>query len=176
MADPDRRDPRRGLTVAHDAARDGFGDTVRVLVDCGADVNLVDARGNLPLHLAARGGHTGVVALLMGRTAQPELHNSQGRTAHDLALQGGHVESSAASTGSMHEGQVKERMSQSSMHSTCYLIRGRRLLVWVDTFPVAGSVRLGFVEQGDIVGETETQHRPATRRHSSESQQSYTKS
>lgn len=46
-----------------------------------------------------------------------------------------------------------------SIHDGCslhllpsYLIRGRWLLVWVHTFPVAGSVRLGFVEQGNVIG------------------------
>uniref|UniRef100_A0A8D3A1K6 Cyclin-dependent kinase inhibitor 2C (p18, inhibits CDK4) n=1 Tax=Scophthalmus maximus TaxID=52904 RepID=A0A8D3A1K6_SCOMX len=52
-ARPDVRDPVLGLTVTHDAARGGFAHTVRALLQHGANVDLVDDRGNLPLHLAA---------------------------------------------------------------------------------------------------------------------------
>eukprot|EP00064_Thunnus_orientalis_P014051 superscaffoldBa00002389_g14092 len=84
-ANPNLRDPACGLTVTHDAAREGFVDTVRVLLDHGADVNLVDDQGNLPLHLAARQGHLEVVQMLIGRTAEPNMFNSQGCTAGQLA-------------------------------------------------------------------------------------------
>ncbi|KAK7889775.1 hypothetical protein WMY93_025335 [Mugilogobius chulae] len=70
-ANPCMRDPIYGLTVIHDAAREGFEDTVRVLLDYGADVNVADDRGFLPLHLAAMKGHSSVVRLLSGRTALP---------------------------------------------------------------------------------------------------------
>uniref|UniRef100_A0A8D3A162 Uncharacterized protein n=1 Tax=Scophthalmus maximus TaxID=52904 RepID=A0A8D3A162_SCOMX len=56
-ARPDVRDPVLGLTVTHDAARGGFAHTVRALLQHGANVDLVDDRGNLPLHLAATAGH-----------------------------------------------------------------------------------------------------------------------
>uniref|UniRef100_A0A3Q3XJE4 Uncharacterized protein n=1 Tax=Mola mola TaxID=94237 RepID=A0A3Q3XJE4_MOLML len=64
-ADPNLRDPACGLTVTHDAAREGFADSVRVLVEHGADVNIVDGHGNLPLHLAAREGHLEAMRLLL---------------------------------------------------------------------------------------------------------------
>ncbi|CAL8253750.1 unnamed protein product [Merluccius merluccius] len=82
-AEPDRRDPVLGLTVAHDAARDGFLDMLEVLVAHGADVNLADDRGNLPLHLAAQEGHAAAVALLERHTANPGQRNREGRTAYD---------------------------------------------------------------------------------------------
>lgn len=85
-ADPNLPDPDCGLTVMHDAAREGFIDSVLVLVDHGADANLVDGRGNLPLHLAAREGHLEVVRLLIGRTANPQKRNCLGHTAYRLAL------------------------------------------------------------------------------------------
>ncbi|XP_040895359.1 cyclin-dependent kinase 4 inhibitor C isoform X2 [Toxotes jaculatrix] len=84
-ANPNVRDPVCELTVIHDAARDGFADTVRVLIDHGADANLVDWKGNLPLHLAASKGHLEVVQLLIGRTADPRMTNNQGFTARALA-------------------------------------------------------------------------------------------
>lgn len=84
-ADPNVRDPVLGLTVAHDASREGFLDTLRVLVHSGADVNLTDSGGNLPLHLAAREGHLDVVQFLTPFTSDPLQRNETGHTACDLA-------------------------------------------------------------------------------------------
>uniref|UniRef100_UPI0037E708C4 cyclin-dependent kinase 4 inhibitor C n=1 Tax=Semicossyphus pulcher TaxID=241346 RepID=UPI0037E708C4 len=75
------------LTVTHDAAREGFVDSVRVLLDHGADPNLVDGEGNLPLHLAAKEGHLQVIQLLIERTANPRTTNDEGKTAAGLALE-----------------------------------------------------------------------------------------
>ncbi|XP_044055070.1 cyclin-dependent kinase 4 inhibitor C isoform X2 [Siniperca chuatsi] len=85
-ANPNVRDPVLSLTVTHDAARQGFIDSVRALVDGGADTNLVDEKGNLPLHLAAMEGHLEVVQLLIERTANPWTPNYLGYTAGQLAL------------------------------------------------------------------------------------------
>ncbi|XP_051964960.1 cyclin-dependent kinase 4 inhibitor C-like [Xyrauchen texanus] len=86
-ADPNARDPFGCLTISHDAARDGYLDTLQVLVMNGADVNLLDSKGNLPLHLAAQEGHLGVVQYLVSHCkAQPFLPNSKGCTPRDLAL------------------------------------------------------------------------------------------
>ncbi|KAM9383868.1 cyclin-dependent kinase 4 inhibitor C [Pholidichthys leucotaenia] len=84
-ADPDVPDPSCGLTVTHDGAREGFVNSVSSLVNHGADVNLADNEGNLPLHLAAREGHVDVVRLLVGHTTNADALNGQGRTARQLA-------------------------------------------------------------------------------------------
>ncbi|TNN74383.1 Cyclin-dependent kinase 4 inhibitor C [Liparis tanakae] len=84
-SDPNLRDPVCGLTVMHDAAREGFVESVRALVDYGADLNLVDEQGNLPLHLAAREGHLEATQMLIGRTADPRAPNGLGHTAGQLA-------------------------------------------------------------------------------------------
>lgn len=86
-ADPNARDPIGGLTVSHDAAREGFLDTLRALAQNGADVNLLDNDGNLPLHLAAREGHLDVVEYLVSQcNTQPFQPNAKGYTPRDLAF------------------------------------------------------------------------------------------
>ncbi|XP_067085630.1 cyclin-dependent kinase 4 inhibitor C [Osmerus mordax] len=84
-ADPNARDTIKGLTVTHDAAREGHADTLRILTDYGADVNLLDHDGNLPLHLAAREGHLDAVKHLIERTTDVFRRNLQGHSAYDLA-------------------------------------------------------------------------------------------
>lgn len=80
-ADPNLRDPVLGLTVMHDAAREGFADSVRVLLAYGADPNLVDDTGNLPLHLAATEGHLEATRQLIAATADPRAPNGLGHSA-----------------------------------------------------------------------------------------------
>uniref|UniRef100_A0A8C6SBB2 Cyclin-dependent kinase inhibitor 2C (p18, inhibits CDK4) n=1 Tax=Neogobius melanostomus TaxID=47308 RepID=A0A8C6SBB2_9GOBI len=84
-ANPDARDPIHGITIIHDAAREGYEESVRVLLAHGVDVNVTDDRGNLPLHLAAIKGHLSVVRLLMEKTALPQSANGMGHTALQLA-------------------------------------------------------------------------------------------
>ncbi|KAM8889174.1 cyclin-dependent kinase 4 inhibitor C [Synchiropus picturatus] len=84
-ANPNLPDPVLGLTVMHDAAREGFLDTVRLLMEHEADVNVTDNRGNLPLHLAAQEGHLKLVELLIERTSDPTRLNIEGRSARQLA-------------------------------------------------------------------------------------------
>lgn len=70
-ADPNLADPATGHTVLHDTSRGGFEDSVRVLLERGADANVVDGKGHLPVHLAAQEGHLEVVQLLKGSMANP---------------------------------------------------------------------------------------------------------
>ncbi|XP_051928872.1 cyclin-dependent kinase 4 inhibitor C isoform X1 [Hippocampus zosterae] len=94
-ADPNLRDPVLGLTATHDAAREGFADTVRALLAHGADVNLADERGNLPLHLAAKWGRVEAVRVLVGATVDPLTANVDGHTAEQLALLSGYGDTAA---------------------------------------------------------------------------------
>ena len=80
-ADFNIRDPVLGLTPLHDAARAGYIGSVQKLVRYGADVNLCDEIGNLPLHLAAMEGNLEVIRLLIGRTADPQAYTA-GQLAH----------------------------------------------------------------------------------------------
>ncbi|XP_074491484.1 cyclin-dependent kinase 4 inhibitor C isoform X1 [Sebastes fasciatus] len=84
-ANPNLPDRCLSLTASHDGAREGYIDSMRVLVEHGADVNLLDARGELPLHHAAREGHLEVIELLIGLTENPQTPNQHGHTAEQLA-------------------------------------------------------------------------------------------
>ncbi|XP_061095927.1 cyclin-dependent kinase 4 inhibitor C [Conger conger] len=104
-ADPNVRDPLGGLTVLHDAARDGYADTLQMLVNHGADVNIQDNDGNLPLHLAAREGNSDVVRFLIQRTTEPMQQNLGGKTAYDLAIMHNRVQTAQWIQNYVHSGE-----------------------------------------------------------------------
>ena len=54
-----------GACPLYIAARNGWGDTVRALIERGADVNQTKVKGHTPLSGAASGGHADVVKLLL---------------------------------------------------------------------------------------------------------------
>jgi ankyrin repeat protein len=53
-----------GMTALYVAAQNGWTDSVRVLIDAGADVNISDTDGQTPLNRAIVGKHTEVADLL----------------------------------------------------------------------------------------------------------------
>lgn len=66
-ANPNVADRSTGSTPLHDAARMGFVDTVRLLVDNGADPQARDMNNCRPVDLAREHGCKDVVAFLEGR-------------------------------------------------------------------------------------------------------------
>ncbi|MGD1904936.1 MAG: ankyrin repeat domain-containing protein [Leptolyngbyaceae cyanobacterium] len=71
------------------AARDGFTNIARLLIDHGADVNWVDGEGVTPLILAAFKGHTELAELLLSHGADTTVIDQWNRTALDYALRRG---------------------------------------------------------------------------------------
>ncbi|XP_060092379.1 cyclin-dependent kinase 4 inhibitor B-like [Heteronotia binoei] len=65
-ADPNRPDPATGSLPVHDAAREGFLETLQVLCRGGARLDLPDRWGRLPLDLAAENLQSHVVSYLRG--------------------------------------------------------------------------------------------------------------
>ncbi|XP_006630137.2 cyclin-dependent kinase 4 inhibitor B [Lepisosteus oculatus] len=63
-ADPNVSDCSTFSTPLHDAAREGFLCTVKVLVQYNADRNVKDNNSRLPIDLARENGHGDVVAFL----------------------------------------------------------------------------------------------------------------
>ncbi|EGZ08510.1 hypothetical protein PHYSODRAFT_436474, partial [Phytophthora sojae] len=62
------------------ACETGTVDIIRVLLDHGAAVDLVDETGDSPLITAAENGHVEVVKLLIERGATVDLFNNNGWT------------------------------------------------------------------------------------------------
>lgn len=71
------------------AARDGFTEIARLLIDHGADVNWIDGEGVTPLILASFKDHIGLVQLLLEHGADVTVRDQWNRTALDYALRRG---------------------------------------------------------------------------------------
>ncbi|KAM4604481.1 cyclin-dependent kinase 4 inhibitor B [Polymixia lowei] len=63
-ADPNVTDIHTGTSPLHDAARTGFLDTVKLLVQFNADPKALDNRDRRPIDLARECGHGDVVTFL----------------------------------------------------------------------------------------------------------------
>jgi ankyrin repeat protein len=72
--------PRGGFTPLLFAAREGAVDTVRVLLDAGANINLPDPDGSTPLLLAIINFHYDIAGVLLDRGADVNAADSKGRT------------------------------------------------------------------------------------------------
>uniref|UniRef100_A0A8D2PT04 Protein phosphatase 1 regulatory subunit 16A n=1 Tax=Zosterops lateralis melanops TaxID=1220523 RepID=A0A8D2PT04_ZOSLA len=73
-----------GLTALHQCCIDDSVPLVRLLLDCGADVNARDTELWTPLHAAATCGHLGLAQLLIQRGAELLAVNSDGNMPYDL--------------------------------------------------------------------------------------------
>lgn len=71
------------------AARDGFTEIARLLIDYGADVNWIDGEGVTPLILASFKNHRSLVQLLLDHGADTATRDQWNRTALDYALRRG---------------------------------------------------------------------------------------
>ncbi|KAJ8335791.1 hypothetical protein SKAU_G00391330 [Synaphobranchus kaupii] len=63
-ANPNVSDHSTGTTPLHDAAREGFLDTVKLLIQFQADISVKDYRSRRPIDLAQENGHLNVVYFL----------------------------------------------------------------------------------------------------------------
>jgi hypothetical protein len=68
---------RSGDRVLHIAARNGALETLRVLIEQGADLQMTNHRQETALHLATRNKHTAVVAFLCSLDGAPKVLNSK---------------------------------------------------------------------------------------------------
>jgi uncharacterized protein len=66
-------------------------ETVRILIDQGADVNMAQAGGYGPLHQAAAAGLEELAEILIAAGAHPDMRCDQGKTPADYARERGHA-------------------------------------------------------------------------------------
>lgn len=77
------------LYVATDLNFEGIS---KMLVEAGAEVNVIQASQMTPLHAAAKNGNIEMLILLLEKGALVDIKNDQGKTASDLAFEKGHRE------------------------------------------------------------------------------------
>ena len=66
-----------------------------LIVEGGADVNVVDRNGWTPLHEAAKYGHNAIVNLLVTKTANVNAINNEYHTAAAVAFNSGNIKTAA---------------------------------------------------------------------------------
>ncbi|RYP08418.1 hypothetical protein DL764_001906 [Monosporascus ibericus] len=74
----------------HFAAKNGYEDAARVLLDRGADVAAKDVEGGTPLYVAAFNGHEAVARLLLDRGADVRAQKKDGLTPLQAATSNGY--------------------------------------------------------------------------------------
>jgi len=87
---------RHGFTALHSAAQEVHADAIRVLLEAGASVDVVDGFGNTPLSRAvfnAKGDPTSV-RILVEAGADPDHKNAAGMSPKELAALIGNYDTS----------------------------------------------------------------------------------
>ena len=91
--------PKEPATIAKppeisiwEAARNGNIEAVRLHLTAGADANIRDEGGWVPLHGASGSGHREIVELLLANGAKVNVPAMSGKTALDYASRAGHKE------------------------------------------------------------------------------------
>lgn len=86
---------KTGWTALHYAASTGQRETVKYLLDHGAEIDALSPNGTTPLMMAVRGGYVDTVKLLLAEGADMALKNQQKMSALDFAISYQHEEIAA---------------------------------------------------------------------------------
>ena len=84
------RDPQFGSTALYTAAYQGHSVCVRLLLDAGADKEVMSTVGCTPLFVAAGNGHDAVVRMLLDAGADKDRRGANGTTPLFVAAEKGH--------------------------------------------------------------------------------------
>ncbi|KAH7644156.1 ankyrin repeat domain containing protein [Dermatophagoides farinae] len=91
MADINRKAKQNGQTALMLAASHGRVEITKILLECGAEINLQDNDGSTALMCAAEHGHNEVISLLLSHSdCDPLIEDNEGSTALKIALINGH--------------------------------------------------------------------------------------
>lgn len=72
------------------ASSKGYTDIVKMLIECGVDVNEYDWNGGAPLLYAVHGNHVRCVEILLDSGSDPTMESDSGFNAMDMAVAMGH--------------------------------------------------------------------------------------
>ncbi|XP_035698981.1 cyclin-dependent kinase 4 inhibitor C-like [Branchiostoma floridae] len=108
-ADPNVRDVETGLSPVHDAARDGWEDTLKLLFEYHADLDVKDLQDMTPAHLAAEKGHVRILEFLRAKSTDLWAKNRRGQTPRDLARIHGKTDVTAWFRGSFPEQHAEQQ-------------------------------------------------------------------
>lgn len=72
--------PRGRMTALHFAVRQGQYDSVKTLIELGADIDILEDDGVTPLLMATVNGHMDIAGLLLDSGADPNISDKWGRT------------------------------------------------------------------------------------------------
>jgi len=76
----------------HAAVNANLDEIAKMLVEAGAEVNVLQSSRTTPLHTAAQNGNIEMLILLLEHGALVDIKNDFGKTASDLALEKGFIE------------------------------------------------------------------------------------
>ncbi|WP_257670612.1 ankyrin repeat domain-containing protein [Parapedobacter tibetensis] len=76
----------------HTAIGSGFEHIAKMLMEAGAEVNVLQSSRTSPLHVAAQNGNIDLIILLLEHGALVEIQNDMGKTASDLAAEKGYAD------------------------------------------------------------------------------------
>ncbi|MGH9586312.1 MAG: ankyrin repeat domain-containing protein [Acidobacteriaceae bacterium] len=85
------RNPQRNQPLHAAIALGDSIETVKLLVEAGADVNAVQAGGFTPLHQAAAAGKVEIIAFLLEHGARRDVRCDEGKLPRDYARERGHA-------------------------------------------------------------------------------------
>ncbi|CAH2301792.1 ankyrin repeat and EF-hand domain-containing 1 [Pelobates cultripes] len=88
-ANPNAVHPATGLTALMEAARNGAVEVIRVILEKGGNVNMIDQKQRAAIHFAARGGYLEVLKLLSAYNADMSIFDKEENTALHHAAIGG---------------------------------------------------------------------------------------
>ncbi|KAJ8929370.1 hypothetical protein NQ314_017951 [Rhamnusium bicolor] len=79
------RHPKNGATPLHVASAKGYTDIIKILLQCGADIDAQDVDGWTPIHAASHWGQREACQLLVENLADLNAKNFVGQTAFDVS-------------------------------------------------------------------------------------------